>query len=115
EDFSLLITLPISTNSIFLIKYIKNLLGVPLFIFLFIIIPVIVFGIASGAHMLFYPVMLMVLITVFMIGLSLAYLFNLILVQIVPKARANEFIMVMSLLSVIFVCLLFMILNTFYD
>lgn len=115
EDLGLLFTLPISTKSIFWIKYIKNLLGVPLFIFLFIIIPVIVFGIASGAHMLFYPVMLMVLITVFMIGLSLAYLFNLILVQIVPKARANEFMTVMSLLSGIFVYLLFMTMNIFND
>src|SRR5699024_3076130 len=42
-------------------------------------------------------------------GLSIAFLFNLIFIQIVPKSLANEFITVMSFLTGIFVYLLFML------
>src|SRR5699024_3038259 len=97
------------TRKIFWVKYLQSLLGVPLFCFVFLLVPLVVYGIADGANILFYPVLIMTLIAVIAIGLSIAYLFNLGLIQIIPASRANEFMTVMSALSGLFVYFLLMI------
>lgn len=110
-DLQLLFTMPIQTRHIFWVKYIQSFAGIPLFAFIFFIVPLFVYGIASQVSLLYYPVVLIILLAVALIGLSIAYLFNLILIQIVPASRANEFMTVMSFLSGIFVYLLFMFPN----
>src|SRR5699024_9719022 len=97
------------TRKIFWVKYLQSLLGVPLFCFVFLLVPLVVYGIAVQASILFYPVMIITLIAVMVIGLSIAYLFNLGLIQIIPASRANEFMTVMSALSGLFVYFLLMI------
>src|SRR5699024_4468436 len=90
---------PIKTRHIFWLKYLKTFVFVPLFTILLFIVPLTVYGIASGASLFYYPVVLIVLTAVSLIGLSIAFLLNLLLVQIIPAHRANEFVTVVSFLS----------------
>lgn len=114
-DLNLLFTMPIPTRYIFWIKYLQSFVGVPLLMFVLYIVPLVVYGVFIGANVLYYPVVLLVLFSVIVVGLSIAYLFNLLLVQVVPASKANEFMTVMSVLSGIFVYLLFMIPNVVND
>lgn len=106
-DLQLLFTLPIPTRNIFWMKYMQSYIGTPLLAYMFFVIPLFIYGVVTGASSLYYPVMLVTLLAVTIIGLSIAYLFNLLLIQIVPANWANEFMTVMSFLSGIFVYLLF--------
>lgn len=99
KDLELLFTLPIQTRHIFWVKYLKSFLGIPLFAIILFTVPLFTYGLATGAGILFYPMVLFLLFLFTSIGLSLAYLFNLILVQIIPASRSNEFITMMSVLS----------------
>ncbi|GGK02181.1 hypothetical protein GCM10007063_25590 [Lentibacillus kapialis] len=114
-DLYLLFTMPIPTRYIFWIKYLQSFVGVPLLVFVLYSVPLFVYGAFIGASVLYYPVATLVLISVIVIGLSIAYVFNLLLVQIVPASKANEFMTVMSVLSGILVYLLFMIPNLVND
>src|SRR5699024_4370817 len=114
-DLNLLFTLPIPTRYIFWIKYLQSFVGMPLLVFVLYVVTLFVYGTFIGANVLYYPVVLLVLLSVIVIGLSIAYLFNLLLVQVVPASKANEFMTVMSVLSGIFVYLLFMIPNMVND
>lgn len=114
-DLQMLFTMPIQTRHIFWVKYIQSFAGIPLFAFIFLIVPMFVYGIATQASLLYYPVIVLVLLSMALIGLSIAYLFNLVLIQIVPASRANEFMTVMSFLSGIFVYFLFMFPNMMDD
>lgn len=107
-DLETLFTMPIKTRHIFWVKYIQGFFGIPALIYLVLVVPLFVYGVATGASILYYPIMLLVLLAVAVTGLSIAFLFNLIFIQIVPKSRANEFMTVMSFLSGIFVYLLIM-------
>ncbi|WP_339285719.1 hypothetical protein [Oceanobacillus sp. FSL K6-3682] len=108
-DLEFLFTFPIKTRHIFLMKYIQSFIGTPLFAVFFFLIPFTAYGVASGASFLYYFVLLLVLLATSIIGLSIAYLLNLIVIQIVPASRANEFMTAMSFLSGLFVYLIFML------
>ncbi|WP_218144045.1 putative ABC transporter permease subunit [Lentibacillus persicus] len=107
-DLNLLFTMPIPTRYIFWLKYMQSFAGMPSLVFVLYIVPLYVYGLVTGANLLYYPVVPVVLLVVIVIGLSIAYMFNLLLVQIVPASKANEFMTVMSVLSGIFVYLIFM-------
>src|SRR5690625_4977549 len=107
-DLNLLFTMPIPTNYIFWIKYIQSFVGVPLILFVLYMVPLYVYGLFAGVHILYYPVVLFVLLFVIVIGLSLAYLLNLILVQIIPASRENEFMLVMGAMSGLLVYVIFL-------
>lgn len=115
SDLEMLFTMPIPTRHIFWIKYIHSFFGTPLFAFVTFAVPVIVYGMATKVSLLFYPIALITLLAVTIIGLSFAYLFNLIVIQIVPVSRANEFMTVMSFLSGILVYLVIMLPNMMND
>src|SRR5699024_10706373 len=110
-DLELLFTMPIPTPYIFWIKYIQSFLRVALPILFFFAVLAMVYGLATGVHFLYYPVLLLVLIAVSLIGLSIIYLVTLILVQSVPASRANEFLTGMSFLTGIAVYVMLMIPN----
>ncbi|MBP1949716.1 putative ABC transporter permease subunit [Virgibacillus litoralis] len=114
-DLGFLFTLPIPTRHIFWVKYLQSFIGIPLLTFVFFVVPMFIYGILTGASLLYYPVMILVIISLNIIGLSLAYLFNLVLIQVVPASKANEFMTIMSVLSGIFVYLMFMIPNLAND
>lgn len=108
-DLNLLFTMPIPTRNIFWMKYIQSFIGVPLFVFIFFSIPMIVYGSATSAHFIYYPVVLLTVFLVTILGLSIAYLLNLVIVQIVPASRANEFMMAMSFFSGIIIYFMYML------
>ncbi|MFD1040540.1 hypothetical protein ACFQ3N_19365 [Virgibacillus byunsanensis] len=110
-DLGFLFTLPIPTRHIFWVKYLQSFIGIPLLSFLFFVVPLFIYGILIGANLVYYPVVILALLSIIIIGLSVAYLFNLVLIQIVPASKANEFMTAMSVLSGIFVYLMFMIPN----
>lgn len=114
-DLELLFTLPIKTKHIFWVKYLKSFGGVPLLAFVFFIVPLLTYGVAEQVHLLYYPVVILTMVAVLVIGLSIAYLFNLILIQVVPASRANEFLTMMSFFSGLLVYLLFMLPNILND
>ncbi|WP_186579939.1 putative ABC transporter permease subunit [Aquibacillus kalidii] len=113
-DLNLLFTMPIKTRHIFWVKYIQSFIGIPLLLFILFLIPLYLYGILMSAHFLYYAVALLALLSVLIIGLSIAYLFNLALIQLIPANRANEFMTMMSFLSGILVYLMFM-LPTYLD
>ncbi|MFA1821052.1 hypothetical protein ACDX78_12875 [Virgibacillus oceani] len=106
-DLNLLFTMPIPTRYIFWIKYMQSFVGAPIILFVLAIVPLYVYGLYAGVNFLYFPVVLIILLSVIVIGLSIAYLFNLVLVQIIPASRANEFMSVMSVLAGLLVYLLF--------
>ncbi|GGP09106.1 putative ABC transporter permease subunit [Oceanobacillus neutriphilus] len=108
-DLEFLFTMPIKTKHIFLMKYLQSFIGTPLFAFFFFLIPFAAYGVASNANILYYFVLILVLFAASTIGLSIAYLLNLIVIQFVPASRANEFMTAMSFLSGLLVYLLFML------
>ncbi|ALX48889.1 putative ABC transporter permease subunit [Lentibacillus amyloliquefaciens] len=114
-DLNLLFTLPIPTRYIFWVKYMQSFAGVPLLVFVLYIIPLYVYGLVKGVSLLYYPVVPIVLFAVIVIGLSIAYVFNLLLIQVVPASKANEFMTVMSVLSGIFVYAILMAPNLAND
>ncbi|WP_382399695.1 putative ABC transporter permease subunit [Lentibacillus salinarum] len=108
-DLNLLFTMPIPTRYIFWIKYMQNFVGIPLLVFVLYIVPIYVYGAFISANWLYYPIVLLVLLAMIVIGLSIAYLVNLILVQIIPASKANEFMTAMSMLSGVVAYLIFML------
>lgn len=108
-DLEFLFTLPIKTRHIFLMKYSQSFIGTPITAFLFFLVPLTAYGVASDANILYYFVLILVLFAAAIIGLSIAYLLNLIVIQILPASRANEFMTAMSFLSGLVVYLLFML------
>lgn len=108
-DLNLLFTMPIPTRHIFWVKYIQSFIGVPLFVCIFFTIPLIIYGVATSAHVIYYPVVLLTVLAVSVMGLSVAYLINLVIIQIVPASRANEFMTVMSFLSGIIIYIMYML------
>lgn len=114
-DLQMLFTMPIPTRNIFWVKYIQSFIGIPLVLFFVIIIPLFVYGIAVGANILFYPVLILTVLSFVIIGLSIAYLLNLVLIQLIPGSRANEFMTIMSALSGLIAYLLFVFPNIVGD
>lgn len=112
-DLSFLFTLPIPTRKIFWAKYIQSFIGIPLIVFAVTMIPAIIFGIRTGASLTYYPVVLIILFSNVVIGMSLAYLLNLGLIQVLPPKRANELMTVMSALTGLLIYFLFQVPNLF--
>lgn len=109
SDLEMLFTMPIHPRSIFWSKYIQSYFGVPLFMFIIFIIPCIVLGIAMQAPFLYYMIMFIALLTATVFGLSLICLLNLFIIQMIPPARANEFMTIMGFVSGVLVYLLIML------
>src|SRR5690625_187454 len=110
-DLELLFTMPIPTRIVFWVKYSQSFLQVCLPILFFLGLPIIGYGVTTGVHFLYYLVLLIVLIATGLIGLSITYLANLLVVQIVPASKANEFLTGISFLTGVLVYIVLMIPN----
>ncbi|MDM8099736.1 MULTISPECIES: putative ABC transporter permease subunit [Oceanobacillus] len=108
-DLEFLFTMPIKTRQIFIMKYMQSFIGAPLTVFLFLLVPLTAYGVASGANIIYYFVLVCMLFTAATIGLSIAYLLNLVVIQLIPARRANELMTAMTFLSGLFVYLIFML------
>lgn len=98
-DLEFLFTMPIKTRQIFIMKYMQSFIGTPLTVFLFLLVPLTAYGVASGANIIYYFVLVCMLFTAATIGLSIAYLLNLVVIQLIPARRANELMTAMTFLS----------------
>lgn len=115
SDLDMLFAMPISTRKIFWVKYILSYLGTPLIVFLAFSVPLVVYGVAIGAPLLYFVMAILTLFVITVISLSLIYLLNLLLIQVMPPNRANEFVTVMSLLSGLVVYFIFVFPMTMSD
>lgn len=106
-DLQMLFTMPISTKHIFLVKYLKNFVGLPGIIWLILVIPLIVFGGAEGYPFLYDIVVFFGTLSIIVIATAITYLFNIGLIQILPASRAKELMTVMSAMVGIIIYILF--------
>src|SRR5690625_4676906 len=111
SDLEMLFTMPIPTRYIFWVRYIQSYFGTPLFAYIMLAVPMIIFGLAVKAPFLYFITALLALFAVTIIGLSVIFLLNLLLIQVMPPSRANEFITVVSVLSGIIVYLIIILPN----
>lgn len=110
-----LFTLPIPTKNIFWVKYMQSFIAVPGFLWFISIILLTVYGFAAKASPLFFPVAYLAVLAVILIGMAIAYLLNLIMVQIIPAHRAKELMTVMSALAGLFGYLSFQLPSLFME
>lgn len=110
-DLQSLFTMPISTRSIFLVKYAKSFFGLPVMIWLLMLVPLIGFGIGAGYSWLYYPVLFLVSAGITVIAVSVTYLINLGLVQVLPANRLKELMTVMGFLLMMLIYAVFQIPN----
>lgn len=113
NELAHLFTLPIPTRNIFWVKYAQSFVAVPGFFWLISIILLTIYGFAVKAPLLFFPVSYLSVLAVILIGMAVAYLINLIMVQIIPAHRAKELMTVMSALAGLFGYLSFQLPNYF--
>ncbi|MBO8129843.1 MAG: hypothetical protein H0Z39_11745 [Peptococcaceae bacterium] len=95
RDVEMLFAFPIPTHSIFMVKYIKSMVNVAGVLTL-IFFPLLSFGAAAGAALLYYPVLVLLTGAVVIFITAVSHLFNLVLVQIIPPSRAKELMTVMT-------------------
>ncbi|MBP2239776.1 ABC-2 type transport system permease protein [Cytobacillus eiseniae] len=115
NDLAFLFTLPIKTKSIYWVKFLQSFLGVPGILWVVSIVLIMVFGMASQASLIFYPVAIIVSLLIMLLGLSVAYLINLMLIQIIPVHRAKELMTAMSAIAGIIVYILFQLPNLLHQ
>jgi len=91
SDLPLLMVSPISNNTIFTFKLIEAVFANSTFFF-FMGIPIfIAYGIVSQAQWYYYPMMILNALIFLTIPISISFLGALLIVRIIPPARAREF------------------------
>lgn len=110
-----LFTLPIATRHIFWVKYGQSFIAVPGFLWLVSVILLTVYGVFAKASLLFFPVSYIATLAIILIGMAIAYMLNLVMVQIIPAHRAKELMTVMSALAGLFGYLSFQLPNFFMN
>lgn len=113
RDVELLFTLPVPTRSIFWVKYGQSFTTTGAFISLLLLLIGTVIGIVYRVSWVYYPVVFIVSLSVVLVGMAIAYLFNLVLIQILPTHRARELMVVMSGLAGVFVYVMFQLPNMY--
>ncbi|WP_413378877.1 putative ABC transporter permease subunit [Alkalihalobacillus sp. 1P02AB] len=111
SDLELLFTLPIKVKDIFWAKFLLNLLGVPIIAYGFAVFCLTVFGVSAGASFFYYPISYIVTFFFIILSISLAYLINLLLIQLIPPTKAKELLTAVSALTGIIFYLGFQLLN----
>ncbi|MCD8510342.1 MAG: hypothetical protein LRY73_11105 [Bacillus sp. (in: Bacteria)] len=103
RDVEFLFTLPISTKHIFWVKYIQSFFSTAGFVWLLLSFFLVVFGAGADALWVYFLFIPLVALAVVLIGLTFAYLFNLLLIQILPRNRAKELMTLMTGLAGFFI------------
>ncbi|MDQ0176959.1 putative ABC transporter permease subunit [Bacillus chungangensis] len=114
EDLAYLFTLPIATRKIFWIKFIQSFIGSPFIIWFLTFFPLLIYGFFEKANVFYFLFSLLISLSSVMIGLSFAYLFNLILIQILPASRTKELMTVMTALAGFVIYLIFQLPNMWF-
>lgn len=106
RDVEFLFTLPISTSHIFWVKYIQSFFSTAGFVWLLLGFFFVVFGAGADAALAYFLFIPLVALAVILIGLTIAYLFNLLLIQILPRNRAKELMTLMTGLAGFFIIII---------
>ncbi|WP_100373855.1 putative ABC transporter permease subunit [Bacillus sp. FJAT-45037] len=109
DDLTMLFTLPLKSTQIYWAKFTQIFLGIPGLIFIVSLILLTVFGLGSGAPVIYYPVAYIVSFALVLMGLGIAYMINLLLIQLVPSHRAKELMTVITAFAGVLGYLLFQI------
>ncbi|MDQ0253477.1 ABC-2 type transport system permease protein [Evansella vedderi] len=111
RDVEFLFTLPVATKHIFWVKYIQSFFSTAGFVWILLVLFFVVFGSGANVSGFYYVAVPLVSLAVVLIGLTIAYLFNLVLIQIIPRSRANELMTLMTGMAGLFVIILFQLPN----
>lgn len=96
KDLQLLLSLPISFRTVFVYKYIEALIANS-YLFFIVVFPILIsLGITSQMPIAYYPVMLIVFISVVSIPTSLGVLLGMITVRYVNPKRAREMLAIIG-------------------
>jgi ABC-2 type transport system permease protein len=96
KDLQLLLSLPISFRTVFTYKYIEALIANS-YLFFIVIFPILIsYGITSNIPLAYYPVMLIVFISVLSVPTSLGVLLGMIAVRYVNPKRAREILAIIG-------------------
>jgi ABC-2 type transport system permease protein len=99
RDVELLFTLPIPARGVFLLKFGQSVVEVGGLALLALSVPLLSYGLAAGAKWLYYPVALIVLVSVVVVALGLCHLVDLLLVRVLPARRVKGFMTALSALA----------------
>lgn len=102
-DLQLLFTLPIATRKIFFVKYVQTFFGLPGIVGIVMLVLLTAFGIGSGYGWSYYPVLFLTVAAITVMAVSLAFLINLGLVQILPAKRIKEMMTVLGILLMVLI------------
>jgi ABC-2 type transport system permease protein len=96
KDLELLLSLPISIRTVFTYKYLEAL-ATNSYIFFIIIFPFLIsYGITSDIQLVYYPVMLIILISTVSLPTSLGVLIGMVAARYINPARAREIIAIIG-------------------
>ncbi|MCM3491042.1 hypothetical protein M3689_17210 [Alkalihalophilus marmarensis] len=96
DDLTLLFTLPLKSTHIYWAKFTQVFLGIPGLILAASLVLLTIFGLGAGATIFYYPFAYFTAILVVLMGLGIAYLLNLLLIQMIPAHRAKELMTVIT-------------------
>ncbi|MED1600140.1 putative ABC transporter permease subunit [Alkalihalophilus marmarensis] len=96
DDLTLLFTLPLKSTHIYWAKFTQVFLGIPGLILAASLVLLTMFGLGAGANIFYYPFAYFTAILVVLMGLGIAYLLNLLLIQMIPAHRAKELMTVIT-------------------
>jgi ABC-2 type transport system permease protein len=111
RDVEMLFTMPIATKHIFWVKYGQSFFSTAGFIWILFCLFFFLFGVGADANGWYYVAIPLVSLAIVLIGLTLAYLFNLLLIQILPRNRAKELMTIMTGMAGFFIILVFQLPN----
>ncbi|MDV2686331.1 hypothetical protein RYX56_18345 [Alkalihalophilus lindianensis] len=107
DDLAMLFTMPLKSTQVYWAKFTQIFLGIPGAIFITSLALLTMFGLGANAPFLYFPVAYFVALSLVLIGLGLAYMINLLLIQIVPSHRAKELMTVITAFAGVLGYLLF--------
>lgn len=96
KDLELLLSLPVSYRTVFTYKYIEALITNSYLFFITVLPFLIAYGITSAVPVLYYPVMLMVFISIISLPTSLGVLTGMIVARYINPAKAREMIAIIG-------------------
>ena len=99
RDIEVLFTLPIPVRSVFLLKFGQSVAEVGGLALLAVSVPLFSYGVAAGANWLYYPVAIVVLVSMVAGALALCHLADLLLVRVLPARRVKGFMTALSALA----------------
>ncbi|MBU9720374.1 MULTISPECIES: putative ABC transporter permease subunit [Bacillaceae] len=111
KDVEMLFTLPIATKHIYWVKFGQSFFSTAAFVWVFLVLFFLSYGLGASVAWIYFFIVPIISLTVVLVGLSIAYLFNLLLIQIIPKSRVKELMTLMTGMAGLIIFLLVQIPN----